>query len=247
MVPRLARATLPLARPRTRMATISHDYRKDTALPLGRGYSLRPSGTKPSAIVIHTTNSSRQNTAFVSEANYLRNSVEVSAHYLLGKQGQIAQILHPDLAAWHAGTAVSGFTNAHSIGIEAHVSVGEVWTTAQHDALTWLVRWLMGLYGISPAMIETHRAIALPHGRKSDPEGWPNPDFYAWRAGLAQPSHRAYRAVTCAPVFQDRRPDAPLALSVSAGQVEQIDDVTNGWLHLLSGAGFSPISCWEAL
>ncbi len=54
-----------------------------------------------------------------------------------------------------------------------------------------------------------------------------------------------YRAKTCAPVFEDRRPDAPLALTVSAGQVEVMDDLTGGWLHLENEAGFSPVSCWE--
>lgn len=59
------------------------------------------------------------------------------------------------------------------------------------------------------------------------------------------PATTRYRAITCAPVFQDRRPDAPLVLTVTAGTVELIDDVTAGWVHLSSGAGFSPLSCWE--
>ncbi len=28
---------------------------------------------------------------------------------------------------------------------------------------------------------ETHRAVAWPLGRKSDPEGWSNAAFYQWR------------------------------------------------------------------
>lgn len=226
--------------------TIDHTWRKDTLLPVGRGYSTRPNHIKPTAIVIHTTNSPKQDTAFADEARFLQTSIAVSAHFLVGKQSQIAQILHPDLEAWHAGVAVPAFANDHSIGIESHVSIGEQWTSAQRDALTWLVRWLMGLYRIPETMVETHRKIALPKGRKSDPEAWPDAAFYAWRAAL-MPELHAYRATVCAPVFQDRRPDAPLALVLSAGQVEQVDDLTNGWLHLASGAGFTPVSCWEAV
>lgn len=161
-------------------------FRKDTHVPLGKGYSMRPGG-KPISIVIHTTNSPHQNTAFDSEARYLRDSTTVGAHFLVGKQGQIAQLLSPDLAAWHAGASVAGFANAHSIGIESHVSVGETWTGAQRDALTWLVRKLMAQYGIGAAQVETHRKIALPLGRKSDPESWPDPAFYAWQQALASP------------------------------------------------------------
>lgn len=231
---------------------IDHTWRKDTLLPVGRGYSTRPNHIKPTSIVIHTTNSPRQNTAFDAEARFLQTSIAVSSHYLVGKQGQIAQILHPDLEAYHAGgkqadgtwTAIPAFANDHSIGVESHVSQGETWTGSQRTALTWLIRWLMSLYKIPEAMIETHRKIALPKGRKSDPEAWPDDAFYAWRAVLEL---RAYRSVTCAPVFQDRKPDAVLAGSVSAGAVEQMDDLTNGWLHLASELGFTPAGCWEAI
>ena len=72
-------------------------------------------------------------------------------------------------------------------------------------------------------------------------------EAYCTQAVQAAPVLRSYRAITCAPVFQDRRPDAPLALTIAAGVEEPVDDVTNGWIHLYSGAGFSPLSCWERL
>src|SRR5215831_15829040 len=63
----------------------------------GRGYGSRE-GVIPSSIVIHTTNGNK-GSSFSAEANFLRDSPDVSAHFLVGKAGEIAQILHP---AWEA-------------------------------------------------------------------------------------------------------------------------------------------------
>ena len=71
-------------------------YRKDTHLPVGVGWSMRPGSVKPTTIVIHTTSATAQNTTFGAEARFLYNSREVSAHYLNGKSSQIVQFLHPD-------------------------------------------------------------------------------------------------------------------------------------------------------
>lgn len=226
-------------------------FRKDTTLPLGQGYSMRPGG-KPISIVIHTTNAPHKNTAFDAEARYLRDSRTVGAHYLVGKQGQIAQLLHPDLAAWHAGASLSGFGNAHSIGIENHVSQGETWTGAQRDALTWLVRRLMAQYRIGSEMVETHRKIAHPAGRKSDPEGWPDAAFNAWRAQLAIPipppvpppsPHRC--RVIGLPVYQAANHQGALWGHLAPGEVVEIDDPSNG--HLADHRGFVDVNGLERL
>jgi hypothetical protein len=235
----------------------STTWRKDTILPVGRGYGVR-SG-KPTAIVIHTTNNSRRDTAFRGEAEWLQKSVAVSSHYLVGKAGQIAQILHPDLEAWHAGgkqqdgtwTAQAAFANDHSIGIEAHVSVGEAWTTEQRRALTWLCKWLMSLYAIDASMVETHRKVALPVGRKTDPEGWLDADFYAWRATLTTPppvSLPPTRYRVRVRISQRQEGGPPYAGELSAGDVVEIDKTySNGYGHLKDGRGFVPLNMLEAL
>lgn len=166
--------------------TIDTSYDKTKKLAPGQGYSARPHNSAPATIVIHSTNGQRGST-FAHEAEYLRDSVEVSSHFLVGKQGQIARILDPGLKAWHAGEALAAWQNEHSIGIECHHAVGDTWPQAQLDALTWLVRELMWRYQIAPAGIETHRKVAIPGPdiRKHDPSDWPDAAFYAWRAGLA--------------------------------------------------------------
>lgn len=92
-----------------------------------------------------------------------------------------------------------------------------------------------------------HRGSVASHRDYNKPAcpGAAITESYYTQALTTAPVLQSYRATTCAPVFQDRRPDAPLAMSATAGTVETMDDLTNGWLHLSSGAGFSPLSCWE--
>jgi N-acetyl-anhydromuramyl-L-alanine amidase AmpD len=172
----------------------------------------------------------------------------VSAHYLVGKRGQIVQFLEPaPWQAWHAGEAKSAYTNARSIGIELHHSVDDSpYPSEQVAALTWLVRDLMGAFNIPASLIDTHRAIALPAGRKRDPHDWGDAAFYTWRAGLvaSMPVTRYVVRHTQA-IFEAPRPDGQVALNDTAriieGSVIDIDEVKAGWAHLASGLGFVPV------
>lgn len=163
-------------------------YAKHRRYPANHGYYM-PDGTPPVALVVHTTNNARP-TAFATEAAFLYTSAKVSAHYLIGKRAAdgVVQFLPDDYRAWHAGPARAPFGNDASIGVELHVSVGERPTDYQIDALTALVRTKMRALAIPARLIETHRAVALPTGRKTDPEGWPDAAFYAWRDALVPSS-----------------------------------------------------------
>lgn len=167
-------------------------YRRDLKWGVGNGCEPRPAGVSPSSIVIHTTNGAI-GSAFEREALYLRDNNQsaparrVSAHYLIGKTGRVAQIVPDYLAAYHAGVSVSGFGNGHSIGIECHLTPSEAWMPAQRAALTALVTTLMRTWKIPRERVETHRAIALPRGRKVDPSEWDDGPFYQWRAILGRP------------------------------------------------------------
>lgn len=214
-------------------------YRKDTMHPPRYGYQAR-GGAVPLSVIIHTTNNRNKNTAFTKEAEFIRDSPDISAHFLIGKDGRIVQFLDPvRWQAWHAGNALPLYLNARSIGIEHHVSLGETWTGAQHDACTWLVRSLMASYGIPPALVDTHRSVALPKGRKRDPEGWQDTAFYAWRSQLlAAPPPAApprYKALGV-PVYQQSTRTGPLWGHLSNDEVVEIDDMSNG--HLADGRGF---------
>lgn len=171
----------------------SSTYRRDLKWGVGNGCAPRPPGISPSSLVIHTTNGAI-GSAFEREALWLRDNNQdaparrVSAHYLVGKTGRIAQIVPDYLEAWHVGVALADFANSRSIGIECHLTPGEAWMPAQRDALTWLVNTLMRTHAIPRAKVETHRAVALPKGRKVDPSEWSDRDFYAWRDRLGVPA-----------------------------------------------------------
>ena len=219
-------------------------FRKDTTHPARWGYQTR-GNVVPSSVIIHTTSNKRA-TSFQSEAVFLRDSKDVSAHYLIGKDGRIVQFLDPkQWQAWHAGTTLPAYLNARSVGIEHHVSVGETWTAAQHDACTWLVRQLMTAYGIT--LVDTHRAVALPQGRKVDPEGWSDTAFYAWRATLAAPappSPQRYRVIGL-PVYQAANHQGALWGHLAPGEIVEIDDPSNG--HLADHRGFVDLAGLEPL
>lgn len=224
-------------------------WAKNTHLPAGVGWSRRPNSVRPTTIVIHTTSAVTPNTAFDAEARYLYNSRDVSAHFLNGKAGQIAQILDPDLEAWHAGVALTAYTNAHSIGIENHVSLGEAWTETQHDSLTWLVRQLMAHYQIGVEQIDTHRAVAIPgpNIRKHDPTGWDNAAFYLWRDTLATITKSytvKHRYVTQR--MEDNGP--PYVRELVSGELLSVDKwYANRRVHLADGSGFADLDDLEAL
>lgn len=171
---------------------ISDTYRKDTVHPPGHGYGRQTSTgawvgermLRPSTLIVHTTNNSQKNTKVWNEATFIRDSKDISCHDLIAKDGTIYVILPPNLQAWHAGVALAPYTNPHSIGIEVHCSLGETPTQAQKDALAWRVRGIIEAYDLAEKDIDTHRKVALPKGRKSDPEGWSDAEFYAWRGQL---------------------------------------------------------------
>lgn len=209
------------------------------------GYQSR-GGVVPSSIIIHTTNNKRA-TEFDTEAVFLRDSAAVSAHFLIGKDGRIVQFLDPlRWQAWHAGVCLPAFSNPRSIGIEHHVSIGEAWTPAQRASCTWLTQHLMRNFGIPAGMVETHRAVARPIGRKSDPEGWDNQAFYTWRATLAPSAPNEYMHVRGVPIYQARNRTGTIAGYLTpADTVEVGERYADGGVWLADGRGFIDGACLE--
>jgi hypothetical protein len=127
-------------------------------------------------------------------------SSRVSAHYYVCRDGTIYQLVPDSRVAWHAGvSALNGRTdcNEFSLGIETeHTTdpkagpVHHDWPQAQLASLAWLCQIKMAQYGIPTNRIVSHRAVALPIGRKTDPHDpplGPEPAFRAWADSLAIP------------------------------------------------------------
>ena len=98
-------------------------------------------------------------------------SLQVSAHCLIRRDGELVQFVSFDERAWHAG--VSEFAgraacNDFSIGIELEGTDTSGYTEAQYRKLAAVSRCLMHHYpDITPERIVGHSDIAP--GRKTDP------------------------------------------------------------------------------
>lgn len=103
---------------------------------------------------------------------------EVSAHFVVGKDGSIVQQVSTFQRAWHAGVSIDKFgrpnVNNFSIGIEM-VNVGDgkdAYTEAQIEAVHHLIAELKRRFP-TIKQITSHKFIAQPPGRKPDPLGFP--------------------------------------------------------------------------
>jgi N-acetylmuramoyl-L-alanine amidase len=119
----------------------------------------------PRLIVIHYTATQ----GLESPLSWLtkKDSVEVSAHLIVGKDGAVYQLVPFNIAAWHAGkSSYEGqpYVNAFSIGIE-NVGVGDKWPDAQIEANRAIIEALFEAYPIEDVV--GHEDVAP--GRKPDP------------------------------------------------------------------------------
>jgi len=97
--------------------------------------------------------------------------VQVSAHFLIRRDGQLVQFVALGNRAWHAGKSCfegRERCNDFSIGVELEGCDDEAYEVAQYERLAELCYTLMDSYpGISPERIVGHCDIAP--GRKTDP------------------------------------------------------------------------------
>ena len=104
-------------------------------------------------------------------------SAQVSAHYTIGKDGQIVQHVQDIHRAWHAGRSVwkgRNSVNDYGLGIElVNLNDGsDPYPAEQHQANVALCAYLADKYNVSTDDIMGHLDIALPPGRKSDPRAY---------------------------------------------------------------------------
>jgi N-acetyl-anhydromuramyl-L-alanine amidase AmpD len=79
-------------------------------------------------------------------AEYLQNNnANVSAHYVVTKDGRIIQLVDNSDVAF-----TQWYYNSRSIGIECEGSDGDPWSAAQLEALASLSAYLCNQYGIAP-------------------------------------------------------------------------------------------------
>lgn len=130
-------------------------------------------GADIDAIILHHT-ASNDTAGDLATLRRPNGQNSVSAHYLIGKDGTIYQLVDDKMKAWHAGvSSIRGDTtpsvNARSIGIEiTNDGSGKTpFTEAQYKALEKLVPYLAKTYDVPMKNILGHRDVAP--GRKVDP------------------------------------------------------------------------------
>lgn len=143
-------------------------------------------GADIDAIVLHHTASNNG----AGDIAWLRNpKSQVSAQYVLDRDGTIYQLVGDEKRAWHAGeSALNGVptdVNGRSIGIEiVNDGSGKTpFTEAQYKSLGQLVGYLKQRYDVPMKNIVGHKDVAVPHGRKNDPA--PNFDWNRLRNDIA--------------------------------------------------------------
>lgn len=136
----------------------------------------RPAGWKPTLLIVHYTATS----SFSSPYGWLRNPLaKVSAHYLIGRDGVVAQLVDTDATAWHAGKSawpgqrqLHGSLNATSIGYEL-VNRNDRAQAPTPEQVAVLVQLLVRdaqRYGIPLDRQHVVGHYEVSPGRKTDPD-----------------------------------------------------------------------------
>ncbi len=109
--------------------------------------------------------------------------LQVSAHFVVGRDGRVRQFVSTDRRAWHAGaSAWRGRPNCndYSVGIELEGLEGESFEAVQYGALVPLLQALMRRHPLQA--ITGHEHVAP--GRKHDPGAG-----FDWAALAALPGY----------------------------------------------------------
>ena len=122
---------------------------------------------KPNIVIIHYT---AQKSCEQTLQTFTKPATQVSAHYVICKDGTLHHMLNDYLRAWHAGAGKWGNSNdinSNSIGIEIDNNGVDSFSTAQINTLFGVLAFLKKAYNIPTANFIGHSDIAP--SRKPDP------------------------------------------------------------------------------
>ncbi len=145
-----------------------------------------------SAIILHADAA----TQIGSSLDWVRRpESKVSYHVMVGRNGSIFHVVHPERKAWHAGVSeMDGVPNVNDFAIGVCLSNsnnGERFPITQLGAAADVCAVLCGHYNISIDRITTHALVATPAGRKSDPKGLDLEAFREMVEARLKPAPRA--------------------------------------------------------
>jgi N-acetylmuramoyl-L-alanine amidase len=129
---------------------------------------------KPNYVIIHHT---AQDSLAQTIRTFSFTRTQVSAHYVVGRDGRVVHMLNDYLRSWHAGVSKWGSItdmNSCSIGIEIDNNGLQPFTDVQMKSLLLLLSYLKKTYNIPTANFIGHSDIAP--GRKTDPSS-----YFPWK------------------------------------------------------------------
>lgn len=167
-------------------------------------FGERRDGARPDLVVIHYTAMADCRAA---AARLCDPAAEVSAHWLIGKDGTTLPLVEESRRAWHAGAGQWGAVtdvNSRSIGIELDNTGAEPFSAPLMTSLERLLADILDRWAIPPERVIAHSDMAP--ARKIDP----GPRF-DWR-------RLALSGLSVWPEAPDDAPgqDRPLAASLRA-------------------------------
>ena len=136
-------------------------------IPPYKVYTTNFSIRKPNIVVIHYT---AQNSCEQTLQTFTKPATQVSAHYVICKDGTLYHMLNDYLRAWHAGVGKWGNNsdvNSTSIGIEIDNNSVDSFSTAQLNTLIGLLSFVKKEYNIPTENFIGHSDVAP--ARKIDP------------------------------------------------------------------------------
>lgn len=129
---------------------------------------------KPNLVIIHHT---AQNSCEQTFSTFRMARTQVSAHYVICRDGKVQHMLNDYLRAWHAGNSLWGNiadVNSCSLGIELDNNGSEPFADAQINSLIALLGIIKKEYDIPTPDFLGHSDIAP--GRKVDPSA-----YFPWK------------------------------------------------------------------
>ena len=153
-----------------------------TSPPMPLAYEFIPSpnfGERPANVVINTIvlHATVEPTTEGTIGIFLNRARQVSAHFVVGRDGRVVQMVPLEKRAWHAGVSTwDGMKDINnvSVGIEmVNLNDGkDPYPDAQYQAVAGIIRFVRSRYAVPDNNIVSHEQVALPHGRKNDPLGF---------------------------------------------------------------------------
>lgn len=179
---------------------------------------------KPNYVIIHHT---AQNSTQQTLKTFTLPRTQVSAHYVIGRDGKVYHMLNDYLRAWHAGAGKWGNNsdiNSSSIGIELDNNGFEPFAEPQINSLITVLATLKTNHNIPTANFIGHSDIAP--GRKVDPNA-----SFPWKK-LAESGYGLWPDAVLDSVPENFNPQE--ALRIIGYDVKNLDTATSSFkLHFI--------------